>query len=141
MDDCLARAAEICPTGYNIVTATQESVPLINPYQRSMYIRCTPNFSSAPASGEPAMSGEKTTEAVTSCKQLYLDQRLDPLRGIVALGEPPTLEMQSDPRYVTDEQRAALDVFKSQNEQCRNNIAMANPRLWQIVVQVQPAPY
>jgi hypothetical protein len=40
MDDCLARAADICPAGYDIVTATQESVPFINPYQRSMYIRC-----------------------------------------------------------------------------------------------------
>ena len=40
MDDCLARAAEVCPNGYDIVTTNQESVPLINPYQWSMYIRC-----------------------------------------------------------------------------------------------------
>lgn len=40
MDDCLARAAGVCPAGYDIVTTTQESVPLINPYERSMYIRC-----------------------------------------------------------------------------------------------------
>jgi hypothetical protein len=72
---------------------------------------------------------------------LYQDPRLDPLRGIIALGEPPTLEMQSDPRYVTDEQRPVLDVFKSINEKCRNNIATANPRLWQIIVQIQPMPY
>jgi hypothetical protein len=40
MDDCLARAAEVCPGGYDVVTTTQESVPLINPYERSMYVRC-----------------------------------------------------------------------------------------------------
>lgn len=40
MDDCLARAAEVCPGGYDVVTTTQESVPIINPYERSMYVRC-----------------------------------------------------------------------------------------------------
>ena len=49
--------------------------------------------------------------------------------------------MQSNPGYVTDEQKPALDVFKSLNEQCRNNIATASPRVWQIILQIQPAPY
>jgi hypothetical protein len=40
MDDCLARAAAVCPGGYDMVTTTQESVPIINPYGRSMYVRC-----------------------------------------------------------------------------------------------------
>ena len=71
MDDCLARAAEICPTGYNIVTPNQESVPLINPYQRSMYIRCTSNPSSAPAPAVATTAGGKIKEAPASCKQLY----------------------------------------------------------------------
>ncbi len=141
MDDCLAHAAEICPGGYDIVTATQESVPLIHPYERSMYVRCKLNASSARASIETATTGEKTKEAAASCQQLYQDPHLKPLRGIIALGEPPTLEMQSNPHYVTDEQRASLDIFKSLNEKCRNGIAAANPRLWQIIVQVQPAPY
>lgn len=141
MDDCLARAAEICPAGYDIVTATQESVPLVNPYERSMYVRCTSSRSPARESMGTATTAEKTKEAATSCKQLYQDPRLDPLRGIIALGEPPTLEMQSTQSYVTDKQRASLDVFKSLNEKCRNDIATANPRLWKIIVQVQPAPY
>ena len=106
-----------------------------------MYIRCTSNPSATPASVGATTAGEKTKEATVLCKQLYQDRRLDPLRSVIALGEPPTLQMQSDRRYVTDEQRAALDVFKSLNEQCRNNIAAANPRLWQIVVQIQPSPY
>ena len=100
---------------------------------------CAPN--PAPASTQAAASAEKTKEAVAFCKQLYQNPRLDPLRGTVALDEPPTLEMQSNPQYITDQQRPALDVLKSVNEQCRNNIASTNPRLWQILVQVQPAPY
>jgi hypothetical protein len=100
---------------------------------------CAPN--PLPTSTQAAAVAEKTKEAAGACKQLYQDPRLDPLRGIIALGEPPTLEMQSDPRYVTDEQRPVLDVFKSINEKCRNNIATANPRLWQIIVQIQPMPY
>jgi hypothetical protein len=100
---------------------------------------CAPN--PAPASTQAAAAAEKTKEAVAFCKQLYQDSRLDPLRGTIALDASPTLEMQGNPRYVTDEQRPALDVFKSLNEQCRNNIAKMNPRLWQILVQVQPAPY
>src|SRR5208337_2708390 len=96
---------------------------------------CAPN--PAPASA----TADKTKEAAAFCKQLYQDQRLDPLRGIIAIGESPTLEMQSNPGYVTDEQKPALDVFKSLNEQCRNNIATASPRVWQIILQIQPAPY
>jgi len=96
---------------------------------------CVPN--PIPVSAQ----AERTKEAAASCKELYQNARLDPLRGVIALDQSPTLEMQSNPRYVTDEQRQALDVFKSLNEQCRNNIATANPRLWQIIVQVQPAPY
>jgi hypothetical protein len=96
---------------------------------------CVPN--PMPVSAQ----AERTKEAAAYCKELYQDPRLDPLRGVVALDQPPTLEMQSNPQRITDVQRPALDVFKSLNEQCRNNIAMANPRLWQIMVQVQPAPY
>jgi hypothetical protein len=85
---------------------------------------------------------EKTKEAAAFCKELYQDPRLDPLRGVIALDQPPTLEMQSNPQRITDIQRPALDVFKSLNEQCRNNMATVNPRVWQIMVQVQgPQPY
>jgi hypothetical protein len=94
-----------------------------------------------PASTQAAAIAEKNKEALAFCKQLYQDPRLDPLRGIIAIDEPPTLEMESNPRYVTDVQRPALDVAKSLNEQCRNNIAKVNPRLWQILVQVQPTPH
>jgi hypothetical protein len=100
---------------------------------------CAPN--PAPASTQATAMAEKTKEAVAFCKQLYQDPRLDPLRGVIALDELPTLEMQSNPRYVTDDQRPALDLFKSLGEQCRNNIAKLNPRLWQIMVQVQPTPH
>jgi hypothetical protein len=93
---------------------------------------CAPN--PAPASTQAAASAEKTKEAGAFCKQLYQNPRLDPLRGTVALDEPPTLEMQSNSQYITDQQRPALDVLKSVNEQCRNNIASTNPRLWQILV-------
>jgi hypothetical protein len=100
---------------------------------------CAPNPSAA--STQATAVAEKTKEAAAFCKQLSQDRRLDPLRGIVALDESPTLEMQSNPQYVTDQQRPALDVLKSLSEQCRKNMANVNPRLWQIMVQVQPAPY
>jgi hypothetical protein len=96
---------------------------------------CVPN--PVPASAQ----ADRTKEAVASCKELYQDPRLDPVRGVIALEQPPTLEMQSNPQRVTDQQRPALDAFKSLNEQCRNNLATANPRLWQIVQKIQPNPY
>jgi hypothetical protein len=40
MDDCYAKAAQICPAGYDVAAATQEFVPIINPFERSMYVRC-----------------------------------------------------------------------------------------------------
>lgn len=95
---------------------------------------CAPN----PVPGSTI--ADRTKEAAASCKKLYQDPRLDPLRGVVALDEPPTLAMQSNPSNVTDEQRPALDVLKSVIEQCRNNVAAANPRLWQIMIQVAPDP-
>jgi hypothetical protein len=98
---------------------------------------CAPN--PAPAS-TPAAAAEKMKEAAAFCKQLYQDPRLDSLRGIMSFDQPPTLEMQSNPGYVTDEQRPALDAYKSLNEECRNNIATANPGVWKIMVQIQPSP-
>jgi hypothetical protein len=90
---------------------------------------------------EPASAiADKTKEALALCKKLSQDPRLDPLRGIIAIDESPTLEMQSNPGYVTDEQKPSLDVFKSSREQCRSYIATANSRLWQILVQVSPDP-
>jgi hypothetical protein len=96
---------------------------------------CVPN--PMPASAQ----ADRTREAAALCKELYQDPRLNPVRGVIALDQPPTLQMQSNPQFITDAQRPALDVFKSLNEQCRNNMATANPRLWQIIVRVQPAPY
>jgi hypothetical protein len=40
MATCLAKAAQMCPEGYDIVAATAESVPIINPYERTMMVRC-----------------------------------------------------------------------------------------------------
>jgi len=99
---------------------------------------CAPN--PVPASTQAAAVADKTKEATAFCKQLYEDPRLNPLRGIISFDQEPTLEMQSNPRYVTNEQRPALDVYKSLNEQCRNNIATTNPRVWQIMVQIQTSP-
>ena len=96
---------------------------------------CVPN--PVPA----AAQAESTKETLAFCKGLLQDPRLDPLRGVIALGQAPSLAMQNNPRYVTDDQRPALDVLKSLSEQCRNSLAIANPRLWQIVVQVNPAPF
>jgi hypothetical protein len=83
---------------------------------------------------------DRTKEATASCKKLYEDHHLDPLRGVIALGDLPTLEMQSNGSYISDSQKPALDVLKSVSEQCRKVIAAANPRLWQIVVEVSPDP-
>jgi hypothetical protein len=58
-------------------------------------------------------AGDKTKEALEFCKDLYRDSRLDPLREVMTFETVPTLSMQSNPRYVTDEQRTALDVLGS----------------------------
>jgi hypothetical protein len=96
---------------------------------------CVPNPSSASA------EADRTREALSSCRELYQNPRLDPLRGVLSLEQPPTLEMESNPQRVTDIQRSALDVLRSTIEQCRNIMATENPRLWQVLEQVQPHPY
>ena len=40
MADCLAKAAQVCPEGYDIAAATAESVPLINPFERTLMVQC-----------------------------------------------------------------------------------------------------
>jgi hypothetical protein len=95
---------------------------------------CVPN--PAPA----AAQADRIKEAVAYCKGLYNDSRLDPLRGVIALGQPPTLEMQSNSARITDVQRPALDVFKSAAEQCRSKMTASNARLAQILEQVSPHP-
>ena len=100
---------------------------------------CVPNASAAlPAPGTSV--ADKTKEATEACKELAKDPRLDPLRGVVAFSSLPTLEMQSNPGYVTEEQRAALNVWQPMMQQCRDKIAAANPRLFKILVEVSPAP-
>lgn len=96
---------------------------------------CVPNPVSTTA------QTEKNQAAAAYCKQLYTDQRLNPVRGVIALDEQPTLAMQSNPVRVTDEQRAALDVFKSLSDQCRAKIATDNPRVFQIMEQINPDPH
>jgi hypothetical protein len=99
---------------------------------------CVPDPSAAAAASQNA--SERSKEAVAFCKSLYKDPRLDPLRGVTSLDAPPTLSMQANTGYATDEQRAALDVFSGYYAECRNKIAAANPRLWKIMVQVNPNP-
>jgi predicted aspartyl protease len=95
---------------------------------------CVPDPSAAKA------SANATKEASNFCHDLYKDPRLDPLRGILSLEDPPTLHMQSIDEMITDEQRTALDALPALREQCRARIATANPRLWKIAVQIDPAP-
>jgi hypothetical protein len=40
METCYVKAAEVCPRGYDVAAATVESVPIINPYDRSLMVRC-----------------------------------------------------------------------------------------------------
>lgn len=40
MADCYVKAAQMCPGGYDIVGADVESVPIMNPYERSLMVRC-----------------------------------------------------------------------------------------------------
>jgi hypothetical protein len=96
---------------------------------------CVPN--PAPA----AAQADRIKEAVAYCKGLYNDSSLDPLRGVIAIDQAPTLEMQSNPAHITDAQRPALDVLRSVAEQCRNKMVASNARLAQIIEQVSPHPY
>jgi hypothetical protein len=85
-------------------------------------------------------AADRTKEAIAYCKELYKDSRLNPLRGVIALDQPPTLEMQSNSARITDVQRPALDVLKSVVEQCRSRMATSNARLAQLIEQVNPHP-
>lgn len=92
--------------------------------------------STAPAPGQ----SNAMKAAINFCKELYADERLNPIRGIVVIGEPATLSQQSDSSFIKDAQRPALEALKEVVERCRREIAVANPQAWKIVVQVQPAP-
>jgi S1-C subfamily serine protease len=92
--------------------------------------------STAPASAQ----SNAMKAAINFCKELYADERLNPIRGIVVIGEPATLSQQSDSSFIKDAQRPALEALKEVVERCRREIAVANPQAWKIVVQVQPAP-
>ncbi|HZS84346.1 MAG TPA: hypothetical protein VFA50_15835 [Stellaceae bacterium] len=81
-----------------------------------------------------------TKEATEFCKTLYNDPRLDPLRGVTTFDAAPSLSMQSNASYITEEQRPALDAFEGLFMQCRQKIAAANPILSRIMVQVDPSP-
>jgi hypothetical protein len=96
---------------------------------------CVPNPVAA------SVQVDRNKEAVSFCKELYKDPRLDVIRGVIALDQPPTLDMQSNPTRITDVQRPALDVFKSISEQCRNKIATNIPQMWQIMEKINPHPY
>lgn len=96
---------------------------------------CVPNPVST------AAQTEKNQATVAYCKQLYADRRLDPIRGVVALDELPTLAMQSNSARVTDEQRPAIDAMKSLSDQCRAKIATDIPRLYQIMERINPDPH
>jgi hypothetical protein len=96
---------------------------------------CVPNPVAA------SIQTDRNKEAVAYCRELYKDPRLDIIRGVITLDQPPTLEMQSNSAHITDIQRPALDVFRSLNEQCRSKIAANMPQLWQIMEKVNPHPH
>jgi predicted aspartyl protease len=109
---------------------------LLSPSLPCYYVlhACVPDPAAAKA------NSNATKEATAFCKELYKDPRLDPLRGFVSLDEPPTLRMQSIEAMVTDEQMPALDVLQTVREQCRARMAGANPKIWKLIVQVDPSP-
>jgi hypothetical protein len=59
-----------------------------------------------------AMEVGRFKEALNFCKELASDQRLDPIRGIVAIDTAPTLAQQSNSNFISNEDRPALDVLK-----------------------------
>lgn len=95
---------------------------------------CVPNPASVSA------STHRVKDAVMHCNELSNDSRLDPLRGVIAIDQAPTLEMQSNPAHITDAQRPALDILRSVAEQCRSKIAASNARLAQIIEHINPHP-
>lgn len=75
------------------------------------------------------------------CKDLWEDVRLEPIRGEIALGTTSTLSQQNNPKYISDEQLPALEALKEIGGTCRGRIAISNPRLAKIMVEVHPEPY
>ncbi len=88
-----------------------------------------------------AALAEKMNEALKLCRELASDKRLDPIRGLIAFDTYPNLSQQRNSDFITNEQRPALDAMKEIGEKCRTKIAVANPQLWKIMEQIQPAPY
>ncbi|GAN76849.1 hypothetical protein Asru_0169_03 [Acidisphaera rubrifaciens HS-AP3] len=95
---------------------------------------CVPN---------PTSSSERRTslvEALTYCKSLYSDARLAPIRGVVAIAESPSLEMQSDPRHLDATQRPAVSALGPLRQQCRSKIDLLAPQLSAILSEINPDP-
>jgi hypothetical protein len=40
-DECYARVAGVCPQGFEIVTESRFSVMTFDPFDRTLYVRCT----------------------------------------------------------------------------------------------------
>lgn len=101
---------------------------------------CVPNPGTASAQAE-STQGERSKEAFAYCKELFKDPRLDFIRGVIAIDQQPTLEMQSNSKYITEIQRPAVDFLKTLKEQCRNKVAENAPRLGQLVETIDPNIY
>ena len=93
---------------------------------------CTSRCARIPHQPAPPLRAKLSAtkeDAVAFCKELYADPRLAPLRGVISIEAAPSLSMQSNKDYATDEQRTALDAYQPLHEECRNKLMAANPHL------------
>jgi S1-C subfamily serine protease len=72
---------------------------------------------------------QKVQDALASCRDLQADPRLDPIRGIVSIAGRPDLAMRSNPSFITEEQRPAVNALQSLVDQCRTILAKVDPKL------------
>ena len=83
-------------------------------------------------------SAAVTKEALSSCRELYSDKSLEPIRSSIQLDGTPTLAQLSDPSFIDDLQRPALEAYKVARATCLSNIARANSTIWKILAAQQP---
>jgi hypothetical protein len=84
----------------------------------------------------PQTASTKWHEAVAFCKDLYKDPALDPLRGVIGVDAPVTLEMQANKSKVSDEQRKALSAYQTIETKCRDKLMAASPVVARAFAQV-----
>jgi hypothetical protein len=129
-NDCLLAS------GWKIADRTSQAGPVQSPQSTNSHTTSTGSASmpaQPPRISDSAQVSLEIAAAKQFCIDLDKDARLDPLRGVVALDAPPTLEMQSNAGYLTEEQKGALNAYQPFYNQCRDRLISIAPEIAQLL--------